>query len=390
MVMKKYMRKNAQVLPLILLSIFLAACGDSHDKPPTSPPVVTPDPLPEYDFTLVDERLQQFLDESEAFDGISVTLVDQTQGVVHEAAFGDHTLDIVVMLASASKVPTASLLMALNDDDSLNYNIEASIDNYLPWEGVYGDRSTVQLLSNTAGIPGIAAVFSYGVHMCQFEADVQLADCAQILYANELPDSQPPATGFSYGGTQWQLAAAVAEQVTNSLFNQAFDQYIAKPCGLEVFTYGNPWSDIESWNGSPDSLIGQSNAQAEGGAISNMSDYAKILLMHLNGGKCGDTQVIAESSVEFMQLDRAGEFGAAYGMGWFILTPEEGGAPTVFYDPGFFGSISWLDIERNIGGYVAVDRYTITGSAETYGLVLNDIIPLVAQAVDEARAAVEK
>ena len=351
-------------------------------------PEIAPDPLPSYNFTVVDQRFQQFLDENEVFDGISVTLVDQSQGVVHEAAFGDHTLDIVVMLASTSKVPTVSLLMALNDDESLDYDVEASIDNYLPWEGIYGDRNTVELVSNTSGILGLEALGDYGVHLCQFSPSIALSECAQILYANEVPGSQPPSTIFSYGGTQWQLSGAAAEQVTNSSFNQAFDEYIAEPCELEVFTYGNPWSDLSSWNGSPDSLIGKTNAHAEGGAISNMSDYAKILLMHLNGGKCGDTQVMSAESVSFMQVDRGGDFGTPYGMGWWIETPTEGGAPTVFYDPGAFGSISWLDIERNIGGYVAIDDYTRIDSGAPIGLVLADIIPLVAQAVDEARAAV--
>ena len=377
------------LFPLLLVS-FISACSDNNDQAPTIPPVIPPEPLPEYNFSAVDERLQLFLDESEVFDGISISLVDLSQGVVHEAAFGDHTLDIVVMLASTSKVPTVSLIMAINDDESLNYDVETSIDNYLPWEGVYGDRNTTQLVSNTAGIPGLEAVPSYGVHLCQFLADVELSECAQILYSNKVPDSQPPATGFSYGGTQWQLSAAVVEQLTNSSFNQAFDQYVAQPCDLEVFTYGNPWSDIPSWNGSPDSLIGKMNAQAEGGAISNMSDYAKILLMHLNGGKCGDTQVMSEESVAYMQVDRAGDFGTAYGMGWWIVTPEEGGAPTVFYDPGAFGSVSWLDIERNIGGYVAIDDYTRVDPGAPVGLVLGDIIPLVAQAIDDARAAAEQ
>jgi CubicO group peptidase (beta-lactamase class C family) len=95
-------------------------------------------------------------------------LVDAQQGSVHEAAFGDHTLDTVVILASTSKMPSVSLLMALHDDDALDFDIEATIDNYLPWEGVYGDRTTAQLVSNTSGIPGLFKLRVYGPHMCQF------------------------------------------------------------------------------------------------------------------------------------------------------------------------------------------------------------------------------
>ena len=383
------MRNLPLLVSIVFSTLTLVGCSDGSEKKVVEilVPEVVPDPQPEYDFSAVDQRLQQFLDESDVFDGISITLVDKMQGSVHEAAFGDHTLDTIVMLASTSKVPTVSLLMALNDDDSLNFDVESTIDNYLPWEGVYGDRTSVQLVSNTAGIPGLDGLGSYGASLCQFSPDVQLLECAEILYGNEIPGTMSPGTGFSYGGTQWQLAGAVIEQVSNSSFNQAFDEYIAQPCELEVFEYGNPWSDLESFTGHPDSLIGRINAHSEGGAITNLSDYGKLLMMHLNGGVCGDTQVIAESSVDFMQVDRGGEFGVPYGMGWWITESEDGSAPTIFTDPGAFGAISWIDTARGIGGYVAIDDYTRVDSGAPIGLVRSEIIQLVADAIDEGRAA---
>jgi CubicO group peptidase (beta-lactamase class C family) len=379
-----------QFLALALLA--LIGCSDSSDRSPTpEPPPEPPEPvLPEYDFSTVDERLQQFLDDSERYDGISITLVDRTQGTVHEQSLGDHTTDIVVMLASTSKVPSVSLLMALDEDPNLDFDIAASIDNYLPWDGVYGDRTTVQLVSNTSGIPGLNSLAEYGVHLCQFSPDVQLQDCAQLLYSVELPSTVPAGTTFDYGGSQWQLAGAVAEQVSNSSWRQAFDQYIAGPCELEVMQYGNNIADPTTWTGSPDSMIGLDNPLVEGGAISNLQDYAKYLLMHLRDGQCGDNQVLSSDALAFMRVDRAAEFGTNYGMGWWIEVPEDGSEPTLFWDPGAFGSISWIDTERQIGGFVAIDDYTTFGSGEPIGLVLNDIIPLVEQAVDEARAAVSQ
>lgn len=365
----------------ISLIFVLAACSNGSDN------LTAAAPTPDYQFDAVDARLQQFLDESDVFDGISVILVDAEQGAVHEAAFGDHTLDTVVQLASTSKMPSVSLLMALHDDESIDFDIEATIDNYLPWNGVYGDRSTVSLVSNTSGIPGLAALGSYGSHICQFTTGVTLNECAEVLYTVELPNSVPPGTRFSYGGTQWQLAGAVAEHVTNSTWGQAFDQYIAGPCDLEVFEYGNMWTVLSAWNGSPDSLLGQENAHVEGGAITNLQDYAKILLMHLRGGRCGDTQVISPESVAFMQENRAAILGANYGMGWWLI-PGDAQHTTIVYDPGAFGAISWLDMERDVGGYVAIDDYSRTDPGAVYALVLDQIIPLQQQAVDAARTAV--
>ncbi len=368
-----------------LAALALGACSDGSDTP--APPVEV---LPAYDFSAVDERFQQFLDDSTVFDGISVTLVDQQQGTVHEAAFGDHTLDTVVLLASTSKVPVVMLLMALNDDPDLNFSVEAPIADYLPWEGVYGDRTVAQLVSNTSGIPGLGSLGVYGAHLCQYAPAGTLEACARTIYSTELEGTVPAGSTFDYGGSQWQLAGAVAEQVSNSTWRQVFDAYIAEPCDLEVFQFGNMWSNLAAWTGSPDSLQGLDNPNIEGGAISSLQDYAKLLLMHLNGGRCGDNRVMSEDSVAFMQVDRGGAFGVPYGMGWWIVAPEAAGeTPTVFYDPGAFGAVSWIDIERKIGGYVAIDDYTRRDSGAPVNLVLSEIIPLVAQAVDEARAAVE-
>ena len=387
---------------LLVVAGFTGGC----DNATSQPPIIDIDP--EYDFSAVDARFQKFLDDSEQYDGISYTLVDSKQGVVHEAAFGDHTLDIVVLLASASKMPASSLLMALHDDDSLAFKVGAPIADYLSWDGVYyGDRTTQQLLSNTSGIPGLASSLSYPEpHQCIFEPDTQLETCGEAIYTNLVPGTSPPGVSFAYGGAQWQLAGAVAEQVSNSSWGQAFDNYIAQPCDLEVFQFGNMGIDLTTvnidssqWTGYPDSLIGLSNPFIEAGAISNMQDYAKLLMMHLSGGKCGENRVLSEASVALLQTDRTGEIkteissGWRYGMGWWI--PE--GLPGVVVDFGLFGSVGWLDTERGIGGYMATDDYSYTllnalidPLAPPAKLVIEEIILLQQQAVDAARATASK
>ncbi len=134
------------------------------------------------------------------------------------------------MLASTSKMPAVYLLMALHDDVALDY--DRSAYRHLPAlrDSVYGDRTTVDLVSNTSGIPGLAGLADYGPHLCQFMSNVTLEECADSPYTVEVPGSIPPGTQFSYGGTQWQLSGAIAQHVTNSTWGQAFDQYIAQPC----------------------------------------------------------------------------------------------------------------------------------------------------------------
>ncbi len=363
-----------------------------------------PPPMAQYYFAAVDARMQQLVDETPEYNGISYILVDKDQGIVHKAAFGSHTLDDLFMIASAGKFPAASLIMAINDDKSVDFDITATIDNYLPWEGVYANVTTEHLISNTSGIgnSSIAPMPPSHPHACLVDPTITLEACTEIIYTNLLEPTVAPGTEFAYGASQWQLAGGVAEMATNSTWNQAFDKYIGQPCGLAVFQYGNmgfdlsiPGIDVNKWTGSADSLIGQDNPATGGGAISNLEDYAKIILMYLRDGKCGDTQVITPESIASMKKDRSGGLpssgglpnGWGYGLGMYLAAPT--GYP---WHEGYFGSIFWIGDDRGIGGFIAVDDYSRTLLDHPFltpsVLAFPEIGQLHVQAVDEARAAV--
>lgn len=239
------------------------------------------------------------------------------------------------------------------------------------------------MVSNTSGIPGLRALDDYGDHLCQFSflSLYTLESCGEALFTTELPDTQPAGTVFDYGGSQWQLAGLTASVAANAEWNQLVDRYLGEPCDLEVFTFGNMWQDLTRWEGSPDSLLGTQNPNVEGGAITNLADYAKLLQVHLNGGYCGATRVLSEEAVATMQVDLGGvvESGPVpYGMGWWISTEH----PGVFDDPGAFGAISFIDAGRGIGAYVAIDDYTSVDSGAPINLVRDQIIECIQSVVD--------
>ena len=340
------------------------------------PPPVTPD------FSEVDAAFQSFIDESLVFDGISYVVVD-AGGTLHTGTFGDHSEDTVVMLASTSKVPAVMTLMALEEDPASDFSMSQPIGEVLPFDGVYADRTPEQLVSNTSGIPGLRQLGLYGPHLCQFSfaESIEFEACGEALLGVPLPDSHDAGSIFDYGGSQWQLAGVTAAVSANATWNQLVDQYLATPCELEVFTFGNMWENLLLWDGTPSSLKGQSNPNIEGGAITNLADYAKLLQVHLNGGYCGETQILSEAALAEMRVDRGGvvaEDPVPYGMGWWIDTNN----PGVYDDPGAFGSVSFLDIERGFGGYVAIDDYTRVDADAPARLVRRDIIPLLQSAFD--------
>ena len=337
-----------------------------------------------YDFTTVDRRFQKFLDDSDDTQGVSYTIVDAELGTVHEAAFGDHDIDLIAMLASTSKVPSSMLLMAIDEDPSVNFSISEEIQNYIPWDGVYGDRTTIQLLSNTSGIPGLESLDDYDLHLCQFQPFGTLEECGKLIYQNELKGTLPAGSVYDYGGSQWQLAGFVAEQVTSKSWGEIVEHYLVEPCALEVFEFGNMWSSLGAWDGTPDSLRGQSNPHIGGGAISNMQDYAKILMTHLRGGWCGGNRILSIDGVEKLQTNRAEEFRRNYGMGWRISYSTDR-TPYLYWDPGAFGAVAWIDTLRGIGGYMAIDDYDTSSSSAAINLLIFEIIPLIESAVDAAR-----
>ena len=342
------------------------------------------------DFSEADAAFVGFLEGSPVFDGISYVVVDGEQ-VLHTAVFGDHTEDLIVMLASTSKVPAVMTLLALEEDPNVAFRMDQPIGEVLPFEGVYGDRTPSQLVSNTSGIPGLRALDDYGDHLCQFInlSFTGFEDCGETLFSVELDDGYEAGSIFDYGGSQWQLAGVTASIAANSEWNQLVDQYLVQPCGLEVFTFGNMWLDLTAWDGTPGSLKGQHNPSVEGGAITNLADYAKLLQIHLNGGYCGDTRVLSEASLASMRIDRGGVVPndpTPYGMGWWISSDN----PGVYHDPGAFGAISFIDVERGIGGYVAIDDYSAVDAGAPIGLVRGTIIPLLQAAYDAATGASEK
>lgn len=122
-------------IPMLAAIALVTACSDSSDHTVTEVP---PAPIPMVDFSAVDARLEDFVAENEHFDGASIVIVDKNEGTIHRTAFGDHTVDTVVLLASTSKVPAVSLLMALaEDDDNVDFEIDGPISDYLPWVGVW-------------------------------------------------------------------------------------------------------------------------------------------------------------------------------------------------------------------------------------------------------------
>ncbi len=324
-----------------------------------------------YDFSAIDPIVSEFV-AAEGLNGAGLIIVDADDGVVHEDYWGDFSADRISLIASSSKMVAAGVLLRLQDDGLLD--IDAPVAEVTGWEG-NPEITTAQLLSNSSGLVGLFPEPTFVPYLCQFLPDGEIEACGKTVF--ETPDDDAdviaPDTEFRYGGAQWQVAGAVAETVSAKSWAELIDEIYVEPCGLESFGFNNHWAQIGSgfdypvdqFNADPSVLVATENPQIEGGAYSTTGDYAKLLLMHLRGGMCGDTQVLSQQALDTMHADRVeSAYGGnaapatGYGMGWWV--DRETGRIS---DAGAYGSVPWLDLDDGYGAYLVIEANAGTGGA---------------------------
>jgi CubicO group peptidase (beta-lactamase class C family) len=309
--------------------------------------------------------------------GASAIVVDKG-GLLHQQGYGDYEADRLYLIASASKILSVGVLMRLADQGKLD--MDEPISTYFgeEWgaDAKAGAVTAAQLVSNSSGLPSLAEVSAaardltspLATNLCQYNPTGTLKDCAKILYETDPP--REPDTTFAYGGSQWQLAGALAEQVSGKSWAELIDETYKKPCDVKSLGYTNQFAKASL--GYPTFFMADEanldvtdNPSIEGGAYITAPDYAKILQMHLNNGMCGKNRVLSEKAVKRMQEDRVGEYGGnlmspaftGYGLGWWINDAEQYVA-----DPGAYGAFPWIDQKRNHAAMVIIETSSTVGA----------------------------
>ncbi len=355
--------RRASAALALLASV--AATGCSGDEPAASAETQEADTR-EYDFSAVDPIVEAFIAEHD-LNGAGLVVVDEDEGIIGEQYFGDFDADRISLVASASKMVTAGVLVRLADQGELD--LDQPIAEYVDWAaGQNPDVTVAQLLSSSSGFVGLLPTPAYGPYVCQFLPTVEIEQCATSVWTTPADDADiaPPDTEWRYGGVQWQIAGAVAETVSGKTWSELLEETYVEPCGVESMGYNNHWTQIgeglsgypAEFDGDPGVLSPSDNPSMEGGLYIDPVDYAELLLMQLRDGRCGDTQVLEPESVERMQTDRIGEVydgetltGSGYGFGWWV---ERDGSGRID-DPGAYGAVPWLDLDGGFGAYLVIE-----------------------------------
>ena len=392
-------RRPVAALAVVVALVGAAAACTGEDASPatTAPPTTVPSttapptttrsttststepPSAALDFTAVDAATDAFV-RDEQLNGAAIVVVDREDGVVHEHYTGEFGPDRVSLIASASKMLTAGVLLRLVDQGLLD--LDAPLAAAVPWGSGNPDITPAQLLSNSSGLVGLVDDPTFGPYVCQYLAQGTLQDCAEQIFTTTADDDRvvPPDTMFRYGGGQWQVAGGLAEAVSGRTWAELIDETYVEPCGVDSLAYNNhfaqtevlggpeanPFSYPAGFDGDPSVLSPTENPNMEGGAYISPTDYATLLVMQLRGGRCGDTQVLSPESVERMHTDRIGpaydgtipsEELSGYGLGWWVATED----PAIVEDGGAFGAVPWLDTADGYGVYLVVERTSKDG-----------------------------
>lgn len=336
----------------------------------------------ELDFSSVDEQVDAYVAE-QGLDGAALVVVHRDEGIVHEHYAGVFGPDRVSLVASASKMISAGVLMSLHDQGVLD--IDAPVAEVVPWGAANPEVAPVHLVSNSSGLPGLIDGPTYPPYLCQYLAAGTLLDCGERIFTTTEDDEAvvPPDTEFRYGGGPWQVAGAVAEAASGSSWAELIERTYVEPCGVDGLGYNNHYAQIVSddgpfsyppqFDGDPSVLAETDNPNLEGGAYLSPIDYAELLLMHLREGRCEGGQVLSPESVKRMHTDRvvaaydadlsigSGTEGpqsfGGYGLGWWVGYEQ----PDYIEDGGAFGAVPWLDLGRGYGAYVVVERTSRVG-----------------------------
>jgi CubicO group peptidase (beta-lactamase class C family) len=276
---------------------------------------------------VVEQQLQRW-----TVPGATVGLLRDGQSELR--AYGTANLDVgwpvradmLFRIASISKVFTATLAMTAVDDGLLD--LDTPVIRYLPelelQDAEAREIITMRhLLSHTSGLYG------------DYSADYGLGDDALMrsmpIFAT-LPQQTRPGELWAYCNSGFQLAGTVLARVLDTTFDDAMEQRVFKPLGLERTCFAA--HDAFGWpcamghvqtepNGDEHVVTGQyypRNRRPAGGIISNASDLLRFARMHMNGGEIDGNRMLSEAAAKTMQTPqtRAGDWDNSWGVGWDI------------------------------------------------------------------------
>jgi CubicO group peptidase (beta-lactamase class C family) len=292
------------------------------------------------------QALDSFIETGRVENGFKTMgiLLCDAKGVFYEKSFGGDDASSRHLLASATKLASATAVMTLVDEGLVA--LDDPIGKYLPQFGPNRRKITIrQLLSQTHGMPGNHAAIA----MPQQDNGLTLAEAVDRI-AQDDTLVFPTGSKHTYQpAISYHIAGRIAEVVTGQSWAQLFEERVGGPLEMKGFSYGD----------TPNPRIG-------GGGKCTLRDYGNLVQMHVAGGTFKGRPVLSKASVAEMQKDQLGglEFtpsrawpeAVGYGLTWWFYSLDDSGEPRLLTVPGAWGSTPWIDRALGYGGFLLVEE----------------------------------
>ena len=345
----------------------------------------------------ITQRMQQFVEEG-TVAGV-VTVVGNSQGIVHHEAVGFQRLeseqrlskDSLFRIASMTKPITAIGIMILVDEGKVN--VEDPVEKYLPEfkgqmlvekreaEKVILKKParpiTVRdLLTHTSGLPG---GFPPGLSDLYFKRGYTLAEATAMQ--SQRPLDFEPGSKWAYCNAGIDALGRIIEVVSGKSYEDFLAQRVFKPLGMNDTSPYPTTAQLDRLAG----LYGQKDGKLvfadyvligrtvgakhpipAGGLFSTAADLAKVYQMMLGKGKLGDERILSEESVKTMTQLQTGDLqcgftpGMGFGFGWAVVKEPQGVhemlSAGTFGHGGAFGTQGWVDPKKELFVILLIQR----------------------------------
>lgn len=257
---------------------------------------------------------------------------------------GTPTPQTPFFIGSLTKSFTALAVMQLVEAGKVE--LDAPARSYLPWFRTApsrgesaGDRAAVEitvrhLLNQTSGLPMAA-----GMQTLARRGDRRNTAASLARALASIRPSHPAGDACEYCNLNYDLLGLIIEAASGEAYADYIEGHIFRPLGMS-HSYTSKAAARQNglaaghryWFGlplpAPDLPVPQESI-ASGQLISCAEDMGRYLAAHLNGGRCGDAQILSEPGMEALhrgakEYIMMGVSSGRYAMGWF----EDESGPT--------------------------------------------------------------
>lgn len=275
--------------------------------------------------------------------------------------------------ASLSKSMISTLVVKLHADGVLN--LDEPIDRKLPAAKLLrvGDSERLsrmptlrECLHHTAGFT--ADESQGGRPWLRFRGQgITLAEAVNQEF--QMPMQRQPGETFAYSGIGYDIAGRVIEVATGKLLDDALQDLLCTPLGMNRTTY-HPnataadelagfywrWRSDGRLRRQLDSRIvspGQ-YASVGGGIVTTADDLASFMLMHRNSGVVDRNPWIDEQLLKQQYLrKRPGSF---YGLGFTLGAGDQNDIASWILHTGSSGTMFWWDRQTDVIGIIVTQQ----------------------------------